>query len=191
MSDRPTPLDRLLNLQARPRSRSGNKSTLQQIDKKTDVINHFWICLDLFQHGLLPMPPECELSLESLKRLAQKFVAAHSLTSNYFKKINYEEPQDATLTFQEWKAVAMEDLKLSEVQLEMHALSDVLLLLNFLLYVSLCIFLLLLYVFLYYTSYAHGLDCLNAIKLFALSEKADGERLVFFFYFCPTLYLTQ
>jgi hypothetical protein len=119
MNTVPSPLDRL-NINSRPRSRSGAKSTLQSIDTKTDVINHFWICLDVFQHGILPLPPECELSFDSLKQLCEKFLAAHALTGNYFKKINYEEPLDATLTFAEWKAVAMEDLKLPEFQLEMY-----------------------------------------------------------------------
>jgi hypothetical protein len=41
------------------------------------------------------------------------------LSSQYFKTINYEQPNDATLTYAEWKAIAADDLKLSETQIEM------------------------------------------------------------------------
>lgn len=106
-----------------PKGRSGTKYSIPAlIDTKSDVINHFWICLDIFQHGILPIPPECDLSIDSLTMLSQKYLAAHALSEQYFKTINFEQPLDATLTFQEWKTVAMEDLKLPSDQLEMYLL---------------------------------------------------------------------
>lgn len=113
--------EQVTRLLPRPRGRSGTKNSIPTIiDTKSDVINHFWICLDVFQHGILPIPPECDLSIESLTMLSQKYLAAHALSEQYFKTINFEQPLDATLTFREWKAVAMEDLKLPSDQLEMY-----------------------------------------------------------------------
>jgi len=86
--------------------------------KSSDVINSFWLRLDLLQHGILPMPTECDLNFDSLTLLCNRHRNARALSGQYFKTINFEQALDSTLTFQEWKAIATEDLRLSEVQIE-------------------------------------------------------------------------
>jgi hypothetical protein len=89
-------------------------------NSKLDVVNRFWLRTDILQHGILPIPGECELNFASLSQLCDKHHNARVLSRQYFKTINYEHQTDGTLTFQEWKSIASDDLKLSETQIEMY-----------------------------------------------------------------------